>query len=217
MKENLPWSKVFVPLDSCLYIHVRSVSVHKTLLSKICQKTGCFLHLGFLPYAGSGELTRQPWKRKCNRSLAHHPLSSCTRLEACQPINGQDHRKSPSAAIMEAVAEADVFSRAEEVQWGRLETRRTKEPNLGWGGGTAPGSRTPAGCRRDWSGCTSLPAPPHAPAHKTERTKGRDVTTLFVDNQTPQHGWPLFFSFSSIIEHQHVWIDLPISDPFFIT
>lgn len=119
--------------------------------------------LRFLPDAGTGALTRQPWKRKCKRSLMHHPLASCSLLEACQPISEQDHRKSPSAGhrgdgrrgwcvfwsggsvMVEGVGE-------------RLETRRTKATVGGGGENTSP--RTPAGCRNACYGCTSLPAPP---------------------------------------------------------
>lgn len=72
---------------------------------KVCQRTGCSLPLSlclcvyFLPDAGLGALTRQPWKWKCKRSVIHHPSPAVLCLEVSPPITGQDHRKLPSVDI----------------------------------------------------------------------------------------------------------------------
>lgn len=131
-------TKVFVPLDSCLHIHVRSVSLFIRRFCRGLPENRLFPpSLRFLPDAGSRTLTRQPWKRKRKRSLMHHPLTSCSLLEACQPISRQDHRKSPSAGIVATVAEADVFSGAEECDGGRLQNEEDKraEPWEKWRAG----------------------------------------------------------------------------------
>lgn len=73
---------------------------------KVCQRTGCSpapslcLCVYFLPDAGSGALTRQPWKWKCKRLVIYHPSPAVLRLEVSPPITGQDHRKLPSVGSM---------------------------------------------------------------------------------------------------------------------
>lgn len=196
MKENLSWSQRSLFLLILVFIFASGPCLCSSdAFVEVCQRTGCSLHLCFLPDAGFGALTRQPWKRKCKRSLMHHPLTSCSLFEACQPISGQDHRKSPSAGIAATVAEADVFSGAEEVWWGEVgnqEDKRAKSREKRRAGLrlTAAGPEHLLG-----AGPPGLAAPPCLVFRLATLRWKREVLLVY---------FLLIVLFSSIIEHQHI-------------
>lgn len=78
----------------CVSLLLRSAKEQVVLSLLLC------LCVYFLPDAGSGALTRQPWKWKCKRSVIHHPSPAAQCLEVSPPIAGQDHRKLPSVGAI---------------------------------------------------------------------------------------------------------------------
>lgn len=115
MKEK-PQSSLFC-FDSCLHVRVSSSSPFiRHLLSGSAREQVVPSVSLVCARCWIGSINETNLKTKVQTLAdASSPPPAVPCLEACQPISGQDHRKSPSARGSVTAAEADVLSGAEEV------------------------------------------------------------------------------------------------------